>query len=105
MPLRVALAQHIYSVSFNLYSFDFVSNLCRGVGVAMCVFEWCVVRRASCVVSSRPRGERREWVRRLPYYRLSCSTGLWPSPPRGLRLAFYLPNSATRKHSRRMLVH
>ena len=45
MPLRVALAQHMYSVSFNLYSFDFVSNLCRGVGVAMCVFEWCVVRR------------------------------------------------------------
>ena len=37
-----------------------------------------------------PLGSRGEWVRRLPYYRLSCSIRAFGSPPRGL--AFGLPS-------------
>ena len=47
-----------------------------------------------------PSGSRGEGVRRLPRYRLSCSTGLWLSPT---GVSVLLPQ--LRKHGHRTLAH
>ena len=49
-----------------------------------------------------PSGSRGEWVRWLPYYRLSCSTGLWLSPTGVIAFCFPPANPASQTQPSRV---